>query len=97
MYTGNRNFDPDALRLTKIKPNQIFNHLAISREPIDEINSNFFYLKGVDSKITPNPIGLDRTNIAEVGADLKYLSPDFGVHIFYIFFCFKNVIKKSKL
>ena len=38
--TGNRNcqnFDPNARRLTKLEPNEIFNDFAISREPFDEI------------------------------------------------------------
>ena len=72
MYTGNRNcqhFDPNARRLTKLEPNEIFNDFAISREPFDEIDSNFFYFKGMDKKITPNPIGPERTKISEVGAE----------------------------
>ena len=51
VYTGNRNcenFDPNARRLTKLEPNEIFNDSAISREPFDEIDSNFFYFKGMD-------------------------------------------------
>ena len=51
VYTGNRNcqnFDPNARRLTKLEPNEIFNDFAISREPFDEIDSNFFYFKGMD-------------------------------------------------
>ena len=43
-----RNFDPNARRLTKLVPNEIFNDFAISREPFDEIDSNFFYFKGMD-------------------------------------------------
>ena len=39
---------PNARRLTKIKPNEIFKDYAISRQPIDEINSNFFYFKGME-------------------------------------------------
>ena len=39
------NFDPNARRLTKLEPNEIFNDFAISREPFDEIDSNFFILK----------------------------------------------------
>ena len=61
VYTENRNsenFDPNARRLTKLEPNEIFNDFAISREPFDEIE-----------KITPNPIGPDRTKISEVGAE----------------------------
>ena len=53
-------------RLTKLEPNEIFNEFAISREPFDEIDSNFFDFKGMDYKITPKTIGPDRTNIAEV-------------------------------
>ena len=59
VYTGNRNcqnFDPNARRFTKLEPN-----FAISREPFDEIDSNFFYFKGL--------IGPDRTKIYEVGAE----------------------------
>ena len=66
MYTGNRNcqnFDLDARRLTKLEPNEIFNEFAISREPFDEIDSNYFYFKAMDS------IGPDRTKISEVGAE----------------------------
>ena len=51
VYTVNRNyenFDPNARRLTKPEPNEIFNGYAISREPFDEIDSNFFYTKGID-------------------------------------------------
>ena len=57
--------------LTKLEPNEIFNDFAISREPFDEIDSNFFIWK-VDYKITPNPIGPDRTKISEVGAEWKF-------------------------
>ena len=35
-----QNFDPNARRLTKLEPNEIFNNFAISREP--------FYFKGMD-------------------------------------------------
>ena len=48
VYTGNRNcqnFDPNARRFTKLEPNEIFNDFAISWEPFDEIDSNFFILK----------------------------------------------------
>ena len=38
-------FDPNARRFTKLEPNEIFNDFAISREPFDEIDSNFFILK----------------------------------------------------
>ena len=72
MYAGNRNcenFDPNARRLTKLEPNEIFNDFAISREPFDEIDSNFFYFKGMNQKITPKPIGPERTKIAEVRAE----------------------------
>ena len=70
VYTGNRNC-PNARRLTKLEPNEIFSDFAISREPFDEIDSNFFYFKGMDQNITPNPIGPDRTKISEVGAEWK--------------------------
>ena len=52
-------FDPNARRFTKLEPNDF----AISREPFDEIDSNFFYFKGMD------PIGPERTKISEVGAE----------------------------
>ena len=39
------NFDPNARRITKLEPNEIFNDFAISREAFDEIDSNFFILK----------------------------------------------------
>ena len=42
------NFDPNARRFRKLEPNEIFNDFAISRESFDEIDSNFFYFKGVD-------------------------------------------------
>ena len=42
------NFDPNSRRFTKLEPNEIFNDFAISREPFDEIDSNFFYFKGMD-------------------------------------------------
>ena len=40
--------DPNARRFTMLEPNEIFNDFAISREPFDEIDSNFFYCKGMD-------------------------------------------------
>ena len=64
-----QNFDPNARRFTKLKPNEIFNDFAISREPFDEIDSNFFYFKGIDQKITPDPDGPDRMKTTEVGAE----------------------------
>ena len=39
------NFDPIARRLTKLKPNEIFNDFAISWDPIIEIDPDFFILK----------------------------------------------------
>ena len=33
------------IETAKISPNEIFNDFAISREPFDEIDSNFFILK----------------------------------------------------
>ena len=51
VHTGNRscqNFEPNARRLTKLESNEIFNDYAITREPFDEIDSNFFYFKGMD-------------------------------------------------
>ena len=69
MYTANRNcenFDPNARRLTKLEPNEIFNDFAISWDLFDEIDLNCFYFKGMDQKMTPKP---DRTKISEVGAE----------------------------
>ena len=60
---------PNARMLTKLEPKEIFNDFAISRAPFDEIDSNFFYFKGMDQKITPTPIGPERTKISEVGAE----------------------------
>ena len=42
------NCNPIARSLTKIKPNKMFHDFAISQEPIDEIDSNFFYFKGMN-------------------------------------------------
>ena len=42
------NFDPIARRLTKLKPNEIFNEFAISWDPIYEIDPDFFYFKDMD-------------------------------------------------
>ena len=39
------NFDSNARRFTKLETNAIFNDFAISQEPFDEIDSNFFILK----------------------------------------------------
>ena len=39
---------PNAQRLTKIKPNEIFNDFAMSQDPLDEIDPDFFYFKGMD-------------------------------------------------
>ena len=52
VYTGNRNcqnLDPNARRLTKLEPNEVFNYFARSREAFDEIDSNFFCFKGFRS------------------------------------------------
>ena len=51
VYTGYRscqNFDPNARRLKKPKPTEIFNDFAISQEPFDEIDSYVFYFKGIE-------------------------------------------------
>ena len=48
-------FDPNARRLTKLEPNEIFNDFAIS--PFDEIDSKFFYFKDMNWKIPPDPSG----------------------------------------
>ena len=48
VYTGNRisqNFDSIAGRLTKLKPNEIFNDFAISWDPINKIDPDVFILK----------------------------------------------------
>ena len=47
-WESKQNFDPNARRLTKLEPNEIFNDFAISREPLDEIDSNFFYFKDMN-------------------------------------------------
>ena len=47
----------------------MFNDFAISWEPIDEIDSNFFYFKGMDQEITPKPIGPEHLKISEVRAE----------------------------
>ena len=44
VYSANRNCQ-NARRFTKLEPNENFNDFAISREPFDEIDSNFFILK----------------------------------------------------
>ena len=69
VYTANRKCDPNAQRLTKLEPNEIFNDFAISREPFDAIDSNFFYFKGMDYKKKTRP---DRTKFCEVGAEWKF-------------------------
>ena len=58
-----RKFRPERTKLTKLETNEIFNDCAISREPFDEIDSNFFDFKGIE-----NNTKTDRTKIAEVGA-----------------------------
>ena len=35
-------------RLTKLKPNEIFNDFGISWDPINEIDPQFFYFKDMD-------------------------------------------------
>ena len=62
-------FDPNARRLTKLEPNEIFNDFSITRKPFDKNDSNFFDFKGMDEKITPKTIGPYRTKISEVGAE----------------------------
>ena len=52
-------------------PNEIFNVFAISWDPINEIDPDFFYLVDMDYKLTSNPIGLDHTKCSEVGAEWK--------------------------
>ena len=42
------NFDPITRRLIKLNPNEILNDFAISPEPFDEIDSNFFYFIAMD-------------------------------------------------
>ena len=53
----------------KKKPNENFNDFAISQYPIDEIDSNLFYFKGMDQKTTPDPIEPDRKKFAEDEAE----------------------------
>ena len=48
VYWESKRIDPNARRFTKLEPNEIFNDFAISREPFDEIDSNYFYFKGMD-------------------------------------------------
>ena len=69
----------NARTLKKLEPNEIFNNFAISREPFDEIDSNFFDFKGMNKNITPKPIGPDRAKISEVGADWKLISSYLGI------------------
>ena len=45
MYTWNR---PDRTKIHEVKTEWNFNDFAISREPIEEIDSNLFYFKGMD-------------------------------------------------
>ena len=59
----------------------MFKDFAIYRDPLDEIDSFVFDFEGMDQKITPNPIELDRTSIAEVGATLKSYLLFLGVQI----------------
>ena len=42
------NFHPIARRLTNFKPNEILNDFAISWDPINEIDPDFFYFKDMD-------------------------------------------------
>ena len=42
------NFDPIARRLTELKPNKIFTDLAISYDPINEIDTDLLYFKDMD-------------------------------------------------
>ena len=72
VYIGNQisqNFDPIARRLMNLKPNEIFNDFAISWEPINEIDPEFFYFKDMDYKLTLNSIGPDHMKCSEVGAE----------------------------
>ena len=43
-----QNFDPNARRLTKLKPDEIFNDFAKSWDPINKIDPYFFYFKDMD-------------------------------------------------
>ena len=72
MHTGNRNFqifDQIARRLTKLKPNEIFNDFSISQDQINEIKPGFLNFEDMDYKTTLGPTGSDRTNLGEVGAE----------------------------
>ena len=59
---------PNARRLTKLEPNEILNGFAISREPFDAIDSNFFYFEAMDYKTPPDLTGPHRM-IFQVGAE----------------------------
>ena len=70
VYTGNRNcenFDPNARSLTTLEPNEIFNDFAISREPFDEADSNFFYFKAIQSNTKTD--WTRSHEVSEVGAE----------------------------
>ena len=58
----------------KIKSNEILNDLAISWDPINEIEPDLFYFKDMDQEITSDTIGPDRTKFVEVGAQWKSYS-----------------------
>ena len=63
------NFDPNARRLTKLELNEIFIDFAMSREPFDEIDSNFFYFKGIYIYLARTPeIGQGLGRILSCGA-----------------------------
>ena len=64
------NFEPDRTKTYEaLKPNEICNDFAISWDPINEIDPDFFYFKDMDYKLTSNPIGPDHTKCVEVGAE----------------------------
>ena len=47
----------------------------------DNSSSDLFYFKSMDYKMALNPIGIDRTKIAEVRAEWKSQLPFLGVNI----------------
>ena len=57
-----QNFTNVARILTKLNPNEIFNDFPIFQEQVDRIDSRFFYFKGMNLEIIPDPIGPNRTN-----------------------------------
>ena len=51
------------------------------QDPIDKIDSDFFYTKDMNYKIAQDMIGPDRMKISEVAPEWKYPSPYLCVEI----------------